>query len=107
MAGSGQPEDGACEVEVDEEAGGVDDGGDGWAGDDGGVEPQGFGTHGEDGADEGGGGDLDEECEAYLVVSKDLGADSLLKWMQESFEQLASERIDTAKGFRIIRSARI
>jgi 16S rRNA (guanine1207-N2)-methyltransferase len=50
---------------------------------------------------------LDEECEAYLVVSKDLGADSLLKWMQESFEQLASERIDTAKGFRIIRSARI
>jgi len=50
---------------------------------------------------------LDAECEAYLVVSKDLGADSLLKWMQESFEQLASERIDTAKGFRIIRSARI
>ena len=50
---------------------------------------------------------LDAECEAYLVVSKDLGADSLLKWMQESFDQLASERIDTAKGFRIIRSARI
>jgi 16S rRNA G1207 methylase RsmC len=50
---------------------------------------------------------LDDECEAYLVVSKDLGADSLLKWMQESFEQLASERIETAKGFRIIRSARI
>ena len=49
---------------------------------------------------------LDAECEAYLVVSKDLGADSLLKWMQESFDQLASERIDTAKGFRIIRSAR-
>ncbi len=50
---------------------------------------------------------LADECEAYLVVSKDLGADTLLKWMQESFEQLASERIETAKGFRIIRSARI
>jgi 16S rRNA G1207 methylase RsmC len=50
---------------------------------------------------------LDAECEAYLVVSKDLGADTLLKWMQETFEHLASERIDTAKGFRIIRSARV
>lgn len=47
---------------------------------------------------------LDEECEAYLVVSKDLGADSLLKWMQEEFAALQSERIETAKGFRIIRS---
>lgn len=47
---------------------------------------------------------LDEECEAYLVVSKDLGADSLLKWMQAEFAALQSERIETAKGFRIIRS---
>ena len=50
---------------------------------------------------------LDEECEAYLVVSKDLGADSLLKWMQAEFEALQSERIETAKGFRIIRSTKI
>ncbi|MBP6042972.1 MAG: methyltransferase [Rhodoluna sp.] len=49
---------------------------------------------------------LEDECEAYLVVSKDLGADSLLKWMQSQFENLQSERIETAKGFRIIRSAK-
>ena len=50
---------------------------------------------------------LDEECEAYLVVSKDLGADSLLKWMQAEFAALQSERIETAKGFRIIRSTKL
>lgn len=49
---------------------------------------------------------LEEECESYLVVSKDLGADSLLKWMQTEFTQLESERIETAKGFRILRSVR-
>ena len=49
---------------------------------------------------------LEDECEAYLVVSKDLGADSLLKWMQSEFANLQSERIETAKGFRIIRSAK-
>jgi hypothetical protein len=50
---------------------------------------------------------LQAECEAYLVVSKDLGADSLLKWMQSEFSELTSERIDTAKGFRILRSAKL
>jgi 16S rRNA G1207 methylase RsmC len=50
---------------------------------------------------------LADECEAYLVVSKDLGADSLLKWMQAEFAELESERIETAKGFRILRSARL
>jgi 16S rRNA (guanine1207-N2)-methyltransferase len=50
---------------------------------------------------------LDEECEAYLVVSKDLGADTLIKWMQSTFADLSTERIETAKGFRIIRSARL
>lgn len=49
---------------------------------------------------------LEAECEAYLVVSKDLGADTLLRWIQASFSELSSERIETAKGFRIIRSAR-
>ena len=50
---------------------------------------------------------LEAECESYLVVSKDLGADSLLKWMQDEFKSLQSERIETAKGFRILRSVRI
>ena len=49
---------------------------------------------------------LEDECEAYFVVSKHLGADSLLKWMQTQFKELHSERIETAKGFRIIRSAK-
>jgi 16S rRNA G1207 methylase RsmC len=50
---------------------------------------------------------LQEECEAYLVVAKNLGADSLLTWLQDTFTEMASERIDTAKGFRIIRVARL
>jgi 16S rRNA G1207 methylase RsmC len=50
---------------------------------------------------------LEVGCDAYLVVSKDLGADTLLKWLQTNFENLASERIDTAKGFRILRCERL
>ena len=46
---------------------------------------------------------LEAECEGYLVVAKNLGADSLLTWLQEQFTDLHSERIDTAKGFRILR----
>lgn len=49
---------------------------------------------------------LDEECEAFLVVAKSLGADSLLTWLQATFESLHCERIDTEKGFRILRLAR-
>lgn len=49
---------------------------------------------------------LDDECEAYLVVSKDLGADSLLTWIQQQFADCQSERIDSAKGFRILRVSR-
>jgi 16S rRNA G1207 methylase RsmC len=50
---------------------------------------------------------LEVGCDAYLVVSKDLGADTLLKWLQTNFESLASERVDTAKGFRILRCERL
>lgn len=49
---------------------------------------------------------LADECEAYLVVSKDLGADTLLTWLQQQFDDCHSERIDSAKGFRILRVAR-
>jgi hypothetical protein len=38
------------------------------------------------------------------VVQKNLGADSLLKWMQDEFPLLASERIDSEKSFRVLRS---
>ena len=47
------------------------------------------------------------ECESYLVVAKDLGADSLLKWLQSELpDEFDAQRIDTAKGFRIIRVTR-
>lgn len=50
---------------------------------------------------------LQPECESYLVVAKDLGADSLLKWLQTELpEDFDAQRIDTAKGFRIIRVTR-
>lgn len=47
---------------------------------------------------------LEESAEAYLVVQKNLGADSLLKWMQDEFPLIASERIDSEKSFRVLRS---
>ena len=50
---------------------------------------------------------LEEECEGFLVVAKNLGADSLLGWIQKTFADLHSERIDTAKGFRVLRVSRL
>lgn len=49
--------------------------------------------------------------EAWLVVQKNLGADSLLPWMAGALEELSpgeftAERVDTVKGFRILKVAR-
>lgn len=45
---------------------------------------------------------------AWLVVAKQLGADSLLTWMQAEFADWAeAERTATAKGFRILRIERM
>lgn len=42
--------------------------------------------------------------EAFLVVQKQLGADSLQTWLSKRFESTHEvERIDTDKGFRVIR----
>ncbi len=49
---------------------------------------------------------LAAECEGYLVVAKNLGADTLLGWIQETFADLSSERVETAKGFRVFRVVR-
>jgi 16S rRNA G1207 methylase RsmC len=50
---------------------------------------------------------LQAECESYLVVAKDLGADSLLKWLQSELpDEFDAQRIDTEKGFRILRVTR-
>ena len=50
---------------------------------------------------------LSPECESYLVVAKDLGADSLLKWLQAELpDEFDAQRIDSEKGFRILRVTR-
>ena len=48
---------------------------------------------------------LTEEGEAYLVVQKNLGADSLQRWVRESLE-LPCDRVAVAKGFRVLRVSR-
>lgn len=40
---------------------------------------------------------------AYLVVQKNLGSDSLQKWLVQTFPELETSRYATSKGFRIIR----
>lgn len=51
---------------------------------------------------------LCEGGEAYLVVAKQLGADSLQKWLaQELGGSFAVDRVDTDKGFRVLRTVRI
>lgn len=47
---------------------------------------------------------LTEAGEAWLVVQKNLGADSLLRWMQAELPQdLVSDRVDSSKTFRVLR----
>ena len=47
---------------------------------------------------------LADDADSYLVVQKNLGADSLLRWLQETLpKQFLSVRVDTAKAFRILR----
>ena len=50
---------------------------------------------------------LEPGAEAWLVVQRNLGADSLLTWLAETFEgRLEVDRISSAKGFRVIRTTR-
>lgn len=43
---------------------------------------------------------------AMLVVQKQLGGDSLQQWITDSFAHLEVERINTAKGYRVIKVQR-
>lgn len=43
------------------------------------------------------------EAEAYLVVQKNLGSDSLQRWLTETFKVLKTDRFDTQKSFRVLR----
>jgi 16S rRNA (guanine1207-N2)-methyltransferase len=48
---------------------------------------------------------LADDGEAYLVVQKNLGADSLQRWLRESL-MLSCDRVAVAKGFRVLRVSR-
>lgn len=46
---------------------------------------------------------LDDGCEAHLVVAKQLGADSLLRWINEELKSYGSaERTANEAGFRVL-----
>lgn len=53
---------------------------------------------------------LAEDAEAWLVVQKNLGADSLLTWIRSMLasvgEDFSADRPQTDKGFRLLRVAR-
>ncbi|MEY4276530.1 MAG: hypothetical protein RIS26_993 [Actinomycetota bacterium] len=44
--------------------------------------------------------------DAFLVVQKNLGSDSLLKWLQENFDGYDSSRLETSKQFRVLQVTR-
>jgi len=47
---------------------------------------------------------LEADAEAYLVVQKNLGADSLHRWLEaEMPASFSTIRVDTAKAFRVLR----
>ncbi|WP_309617339.1 methyltransferase [Salinibacterium sp.] len=50
---------------------------------------------------------LDSECDAWLVVQRNLGSDSLHRWLQSSFpEEFSFVRATTSKGYRVLRARR-
>lgn len=49
---------------------------------------------------------LSENGEAYLVVQKNLGSDSLQKWLNDNLDGLVTERFTSVRGFRILRVTR-
>ena len=49
---------------------------------------------------------LESGGRAMLVVQKQLGADSLLAWIQTEFPELTSSRFSTDKGFRVLEVTR-
>lgn len=51
---------------------------------------------------------LGRDLEAYLVVAKNLGADSLQKWLNEDLKGVIEvDRTSTSKGYRILRATRL
>ena len=48
---------------------------------------------------------LDDDAQAWLVVAKQLGADSLQRWIADELG-FAVERAETSKGFRVLEARR-
>jgi 16S rRNA G1207 methylase RsmC len=47
---------------------------------------------------------LEKEAEGYLVVQKNLGADSLQRWLEaELTKEFSTIRVETSKSFRVLR----
>ena len=49
---------------------------------------------------------LEPGAKAYLVVQKNLGADSLQRWIAASISGIKIERADSAKTFRVLKAAK-
>ena len=49
---------------------------------------------------------LEPGSDAWLVVQRNLGSDSLHRWMQATFPGLNTSRAATSKGYRVLRSRR-
>jgi 16S rRNA G1207 methylase RsmC len=47
---------------------------------------------------------LEPGTEAWLVVQKNLGSDSLQRWMDGEFPELTVQREATSKAFRVLRA---
>ncbi|KZX22612.1 class I SAM-dependent methyltransferase [Rathayibacter tanaceti] len=51
---------------------------------------------------------LEEGADAWLVVQRNLGSDSLQSWLEQAFTgRLDVERSSSAKGFRVLRTTRL
>jgi 16S rRNA G1207 methylase RsmC len=49
---------------------------------------------------------LEPGSDAWLVVQRNLGSDSLHRWMETTFADLTTTRAATAKGYRVLRVRR-
>jgi 16S rRNA G1207 methylase RsmC len=47
---------------------------------------------------------LERESDAWLVVQKNLGSDSLQRWLSTEFPDLSVTRASTNKGYRVLRA---
>jgi 16S rRNA G1207 methylase RsmC len=49
---------------------------------------------------------LEPGSDAWMVVQRNLGSDSLQRWIETTFPELTTTRAATAKGYRVLRTRR-